>query len=64
MSEAEWMAGNSSLMMLHFARSQLSFSKWVFYACALCRRDWHLLPSDGCREAVEVFELYCDTDSK
>jgi hypothetical protein len=43
--------------MLHFLHSRSSERKVRLFSIACCRRIWHLLPNDSCRNAVDLSEL-------
>ena len=67
MTEAEWLAGTDPAVMARFLCDELRFSrkpigrrKLRLYACACCRRAWHLWRDERRREAVEVAERYAD----
>jgi hypothetical protein len=60
MTEAEWRSAVDPLPMLEFVRGKISDRKLRLYACACCRRMWHLLRDDGGRKAIEASELYAD----
>jgi hypothetical protein len=59
MTEAEWRASDDPKDML----TQVGIGpqrKLRLFACACCRRIWHLITDERCRNAVEVAERYAD----
>ena len=60
MNEAEWLACGDPGPMLVFLRGGASERKLRLFACACCRRLWHLLVSNSARQAVEVAERHAD----
>jgi hypothetical protein len=60
MTEAEWMACTDPSKMLEFLRGEASERKLRLFACACCRRFWHLVEDERSRRAVEVSERYAD----
>src|SRR5262245_4637492 len=67
MSEAEWLACADPRRMLDYlevyhkaARTKAGRRKMRLFACAGCRRLWHLAEYDKGRRAVEVAERYAD----
>lgn len=60
MSEAEWLACTKPHEMVSFLRGKASERKLRLFACASCRRLWHLLTDERSRRGVEVAELYAD----
>jgi hypothetical protein len=60
MLEQEWLAGSDLEAMLHQIRETGSDRKVRLFACACCRRVWHLLTDRRSQEAVAVAEAYAD----
>ena len=60
MTEAEWLECEEPRRMLAFLHRQASYRKFRLFACACCRRRWHLMTSEQSRRAVEVAERYAD----
>jgi hypothetical protein len=60
MTEAEWLASADPQEMLVILPGKGSDRKLQLFACACCRRLWHLLQEDRHRQAVEVVERYAD----
>jgi hypothetical protein len=61
-TEAEWLACTDPQGMLHWVRSahRPGERKLRLFACACCRRAWHLLTREPPRAAVEAAERYAD----
>jgi hypothetical protein len=59
MTEAEWLACTDPGPMLDLLRGKASERKLRLFACACCRRIWHLLTDTG-RHAVEAAEAYAE----
>jgi hypothetical protein len=66
-TEAEWLAATTPGELLEYlwqphgaARSRAGRRKLRLFACACCRRVWHLLPDDGVRQALVTCERYAD----
>jgi hypothetical protein len=60
MTEAEWFGCTDPGPRLEFLRTRASERKLRLFACACCRRVWHLLTDERSRRAVEVMERYAD----
>ncbi len=60
MTEAEWLSCTDPGAMLDFAAGWLSERKLRLFACACCRRLWHLFSERGSRDAVAAAERLAD----
>ena len=74
MTEAEWLACADPQQLVKFllqdgfyggsarlaAEARVGKRKLRLFACACCRRIWHLLPDQQAREVVQVAERYAD----
>jgi hypothetical protein len=59
MIEAEWNASKDPDALLDFLQRHINERKLRLWACACCRRIWHLLPEPS-RELVETAEQFAD----
>jgi hypothetical protein len=59
MTEAKWLEWSSPDSILDFLGSKASDRKLRLFACASCRRIWHLLHADA-RAGIETSEKYAD----
>src|SRR5438034_4296341 len=59
-TEEEWLACADPHLMLRFIWDKASDRKLRLFACACCRRLWHLLPDKRSRRAVRTSERYAD----
>jgi hypothetical protein len=62
MTETDWLTSTDPRAMLDFVQetARTSDRKLRLFACACCRRVWHLFDEARSREAVEVAEMYAD----
>ena len=60
MTEEEWLICRDLTRMSHLLAERYSERKRRLFACACCRRIWHLLADPRSRRAVEVAERYAD----
>lgn len=60
MTEGEWLSFKAPESMLEHLRGQATERKLRLFACACCRRIWHLIGDERGRTAVEVAERYAD----
>jgi hypothetical protein len=57
-TEAQWMQSTDLSAMLNALRGEISDSKLRLFACACCRRIWHVIDTDVHRRAVEYAEWF------
>src|SRR4051812_17546871 len=60
MTEHEWLTAIDPRPLLEYLRYRASNRKLRLFACACCRRIWHLLTDARSRRAVEVTERWAD----
>jgi hypothetical protein len=60
MTEQQWLAGKDLDRMLSFLRGRASERKLRLFACACCRRVWHLIPEGPSRKTITLAEQVAD----
>jgi hypothetical protein len=62
MDEAQWLAATNPDNLLYHLQNEAASSerKARLFACACCRRIWHLLSDERSRNAIEVLERFVD----
>jgi hypothetical protein len=60
MTDQEWMACTDSFRMVQSLLGRASERKLRLFACACCRRVWHLMTDSRHRHAVEMAERFSD----
>src|ERR1022692_1843024 len=63
MTQQERLTCTDPNTLLAYLRGQVSDRKLRLFACACCRRIWHLLDDERCRTAAEVAERYAEGHS-
>jgi hypothetical protein len=62
-TEAEWLNAVDPTPMLEFLRGRATLRQLRLFACACCRRIWHLLTDERSRILLETAEDYADGGS-
>jgi hypothetical protein len=60
MTEVEWRECNNPKPMLDILVGRTSERKLRLFACACCRRIWHIVEDAAARELLEVTEAFAD----
>jgi hypothetical protein len=60
MTENDWLHGGCLRDMLDYVEERATPRQLRLFACACCRRIWHLLSKDRGQRAVEVAERFAD----
>jgi hypothetical protein len=63
MTEHEWLHGNCLRDMLDFVEERATPRELRLFACACCRRIWHLFSKDRGRRAVQVAEGFANGEA-
>jgi hypothetical protein len=59
MTEAEWLTSADVPKLLEYLSERTTHRKFRLFACACCRRIWHLLNQQA-QHAIAIAELYAD----
>jgi hypothetical protein len=62
-TEQEWIECTDPILMLGFLRGKVSVRKLRLFGCACCRHIWDLFDVKRARDAVEVAELFADSQA-
>jgi hypothetical protein len=60
MTEAAWFACGDRRLLLAFLTTTARDRKLRLFACACCRRVWHLMKHETSKRAVEIAERFAD----
>ena len=61
MKEARWLSSAHLYTMLDYLAQQPGNHRRIrLFACACCRRVWHMLQLEAARRIVELAEAYAD----
>jgi hypothetical protein len=60
MTDAQWLSCTDPSPMLEHLGRGASDRKLRLFACACCRRIWHLLADERTRKLIELIELEAD----
>jgi hypothetical protein len=63
-AEVEWLTSVDPQAMLEHVMPWASERKLRLWACACCRRIWHLMKTDRARRSVETSERYADGQAR
>jgi hypothetical protein len=63
MTEAEWLVCADPTPMLDFLRGKVSDRKLRLFACACCRRIWHLFSHQDSFKSIEVGERFAEGEA-
>jgi hypothetical protein len=60
MTEADWLTSGDPEAMLAHLQGRLGDRKLRLFACACCRRVWHLVTDEACCQAILLAERFAD----
>lgn len=63
MTQSEWLTNCDPQSMIAFCEQGTSYRKLQLFACACCRRIWHLIASEKARRVVEIAERIADGEA-